>query len=170
MNLSPSALWAHAKSPEGRKQLRYAGISVVFVPLGQILIQVLGKYAFDRNYTAASVVSALILTTPNFFANKYLVWRETSRDNMTTQVTVFWIAAIIGVSFATGLTWLVEQQFHDDEAWIEGSAVFFAQLFGFGVVWVARYLVLDRWIFKATHHGAEPTPEELGEMHSEFPV
>lgn len=150
--------------------MRYVAISVFFVPLGQLLIQVLGKYAFERNYTYASVVSALILTMPNFFANKYLVWKETSKDNMSTQITVFWIAAVIGVSFATGLTWLVEQQFHDDDAWIEGSAVFIAQLIGFGVVWVARYFILDKWIFKATHQGQEPTEAELDELHGEFPI
>ena len=38
MNLSPSSVLAHARSAEGRKQLRYAGVSIVFVPLGQILL------------------------------------------------------------------------------------------------------------------------------------
>ncbi len=170
MNLSPSSVLAHARSAEGRKQLRYAGVSVVFVPIGQVLIQLLGKFAFDRNYTLASVVAALILTLPNFFANKYLVWKETSSDNLRTQVLVFWVAAIVGVTFATGLTWLVEQQVHDKAAWIEGSAVFVAQLIGFGVVWVVRYLVLDRWIFKVTHHGEEPGEDDLEMLHGDLPI
>ena len=107
MKLSPAALRDHARSEVGRKQLRYMGVSVVFVPIGQILIQVLGS-VFDGNYTAASVVAAAILTVPNFFANKLLVWKDTSRDNLRTQVVVFWVAAMLGVSLATGLTFLVQ--------------------------------------------------------------
>jgi hypothetical protein len=29
---------------------------------------------------------------------------------------------------------------------------------------------LDRWLFKVTHHGEEPPPEELAELHADFPV
>ena len=45
-----------------------------------------------------------------------------------------------------------------------------ALLLGFGVVWVVRYLVLDRWIFKVTHHGEEPDEDELEMMHGDVPI
>lgn len=181
VNLSPSALWAHSKTPEGRKQLRYAGISIFFVPVGQILIQILAVVAFtseihrggdlvkETNWVAASVASAAILTVPNFFANKYLVWRETSRDNLRTQMIVFWVAAMLGVTFATGLTYLVDAMI-SSHGMVEKVGVFFAQLAGFGIVWLGRYVILDRWIFKATHQGAEPTEAELDELHGEIPI
>jgi putative flippase GtrA len=169
VNLSPSSLLEHARSDEGRKQIRYVGVSVVFVPLGQIMIQVLGTFVFDGDYTKASILSALILILPNFFANKYFVWREVSKDNLRTQILVFWIAGILGVSFATLLTYLVEEQFRG-QGLTEQIAVFTAQLIGFGVVWVVRYLVLDRWIFKVTHHGEEPDEDELDMMHGDVPI
>lgn len=184
VKLSPAALLEHIRSPEGRKKLRYAGISVVFVPLGQITIQLLGRYAFlepqlingvmkdNPNFTKASIASAAILTLPNFFANKYFVWRDTNKDNLKTQVAVFWVAAMLGVTLATLLTFFVERAVKGTDlgALVESAAVFVAQLGGFGLVWVARFLVLDRWLFKATHHGAEPTNDELNELHSELPV
>lgn len=160
--------------------MRYAGISVVFVPLGQVLIQILAVVAFttqvtrrgvvvdETNWVAASVASAAILTVPNFFANKYLVWRETSKDNLRTQMIVFWVAAMLGVTFATGLTYLVDAMISSHGP-IEKVAVFFAQLSGFGIVWLGRYVILDRWIFKATHEGGEPTQDQLDEMHGDVP-
>ncbi len=178
VNLSPSSVLAHAKSPEGRKQLRYAGVSVVFVPLGQILIQVLGALVFtstnaggvkETNWVAASIASAAILTIPNFFANKMLVWKNTSRDNLRTQVIVFWIAAMLGVTFATGLTFVVDWMI-ESHGWIEKVAVFFAQLAGFGIVWLGRYIILDRWIFKVIHHGEEPGEDELDMLHGDLPI
>ena len=169
MKISPAAVLDHARSDEGRKQIRYAAVSVVFVPVGQVLIQVLGALVFDRNYTTASIVSAAILTVPNFFANKMFVWRDTSKDRLRTQVLVFWVAAMLGVAAATGLTYLVEQQVHD-EGLIEPIAVFFAQLLGFGIVWVGRYVILDRWLFKVTHHDEEPDEDDLEMLHGDLPI
>jgi putative flippase GtrA len=170
VKFSPAALVEHARSPQGRKHLRYAGISAVFVPVGQVTIQLLGRLVFleqqvvkgvvrdNPNFTKASIASAALLTLPNFFANKYLVWKDTNKDNLKTQVAVFWVAAMLGVTFATLLTYVVERAVKDANisSLVESIAVFFAQLTGFGIVWVLRFLVLDRWLFKATHHGAEP--------------
>jgi putative flippase GtrA len=177
VNISPTSVLAHARSVEGRKQLRYAGVSVLFVPLGQIMIQVLGALVYtttvagvkETNWVAASVTSAAILTVPNFFANKYLVWRNTSKDNLRTQVTVFWVAAMLGVTFATLLTFLVDWMI-ESHGVLEKVAVFFAQLTGFGIVWLGRYVILDRWIFKVTHHGDEPGDDDLDMMHGDLPI
>lgn len=177
MNLSPTALLDHAKSHEGRKQLRYAAVSVVFVPVGQIVIQLLGALVFyervagggkEINWVQASIASAAILTVPNFFANKYVVWKETSKDNMRTQMVVFWVAAMLGVTFATLLTYLVDAMIAG-HGWTEKIAVFFAQLAGFGIVWLGRYVILDRWIFKVVK-GEEPGDEELEMMHTDVPI
>ena len=177
MNLSPASALAHAKSPEGRKQLRYAGVSIFFVPVGQVLIQLMGALVFtttvdglkETNWVLASISSAAILTIPNFFANKMLVWRNTSKDNLRTQVIVFWVAAMLGVTFATGLTYLVDFLI-ESHGWVEKVAVFFAQLAGFGIVWLGRYVILDRWIFTVTHHGEEPGEDELEMLHGDLPI
>ncbi len=172
MKLSPAALRDHARSEVGRKQLRYMGVSVVFVPVGQVLIQILGS-VFDGNYTQASIVAAAILTVPNFFANKLVVWKDTSRDNLRTQVVVFWVAAMLGVSLATTLTFVVQNLTEDTSSLVQRVSVFVAQMTGFGIVWVGRYLVLDKWLFKVTHHGAVPTGDDLDEieeLHGELPI
>lgn len=176
--MSTGALLDHPRSDEGKKQLRYAGVSLVFVPVGQVLIQLLGALVFSTdlpdgtvevNWVAASITSAAILTVPNFFANKRYVWRNTSRDNLRTQVIVFWVAAMLGVTFATLLT-LVADLLIDSHSWVEKVAVFFAQLAGFGIVWLGRYIILDRWLFKITHHGEEPGEDELDMLHGDLPI
>lgn len=173
MKVTAAALRDHARTDEGRKQLRYAGVSLVFVPVGQILIQLFAAFVFntgnDVNWTAASIASAAVLTVPNFFANKYLVWRHTSRDGLRTQVTVFWVAAMLGVALATVFTYLVDAAI-DGDGWFENLAVFFAQMAGFGIVWLARYVILDKWLFKVTHQGEEPDEDDLEMMHGDVPI
>jgi putative flippase GtrA len=167
MKLSPAALIEHARSEEGRKLIRYAGVSVVFVPVGQGLIQL---FAVWMSFTAASLLTAALLTLPNFFANKRLVWRVTSKENQRTQIAIFWVAAMLGVSLATALTWVTDQLTADSSELMRRLAVIVAQLTGFGIVWVGRFLILDRWLFKLTHHGDEPTSAEEDELHTDIPL
>ena len=162
MDLSPTALLAYARTDEGRKKVRYAGVSVVFVPIGQILIQIFGL-VFD-SYTTASLVSAAILTLPNFFANKYFVWQVTSKENLRSQILVFWVAAMLGVTLATVLTKVVENAMVDQTKLVRGLAVFVAQLVGFGIVWVGRFLILDKWLFKLAGDDPEHASEDIGEI------
>jgi putative flippase GtrA len=161
----------HARSDSGRKKLRYAGVSVVFVPFGQIIVQAL-KWGAGVYEVLAVFITACVLTLPNYLANKYYVWKHTSKDNRKTEVTVFWLAAVLGTAFAMGFVWLAGRIVPDEPGReiAHGVAIFVAQLLGYGIVWVARYLFLDRLIFKATHHGEEPPPELLGELHHDFPI
>ena len=59
---------------------------------------------------------------------------------------------------------------HDQDGLIENAAVFAAQLLGFGIVWIGRYLILDRFIFKVIHHGEEPDDDQLDMLHGDLPI
>ncbi len=162
MDLSLSGLIAYARTEETRKKLRYVGLSVVLVPLGQGLIQVFGPWLDD--YTAASLLSAAIITIPGFFANKRFVWRITSHENLRSQILVFWVTVMLAVLLATLFTHLVEHVVADQTRLVRGGAVFLAQMLGFGIVWVGRFLILDRWLFKL----AGDTPEHADEVIAEI--
>jgi hypothetical protein len=43
----------------------------------------------------------------------------------------------------------------DQTALVRGAAVFCAQMLGYGIVWVGRFLMLDRWLSARSH-----TPDE----------
>lgn len=152
----------HARTEQTDKKLRYVAVSVVFVPIGQLLIQVLGMWLDD--YTAASLLQAAIITVPNFFANKYFVWREMSRGRLRSQVLVFWVAVMLGVGLATLFTHLVEHAMADRTTVARGAAVFGAQMLGLGMVWVGRFVILDRWIFRLAGDSPEYAEEVIGEI------
>jgi hypothetical protein len=50
---------------------------------------------------------------------------------------VFWVAVMLGVLVATLFTYIVETVMADQTALVRCIAVFFAQLLGLGVVWLA---------------------------------
>jgi putative flippase GtrA len=165
----------YVPTDEAHDKLRYAGASVVFVLLGQGLIQVFGPWL--GGYTAASLLAAAIVTVPNFFANKHFVWRFTSRENLRNQVLAFWVALTLGVSLATLFTYLVENEIADKTTSIRGSAVLIAQLLGLGIVWVGRNLIVDDWLVKPAgetpylkfKQAAQSNMAELGSIWGEIP-
>ena len=144
MLVSPSGLIAYARTEEARKKLRYAGVSVIFFPLGQGLVQVLGLWLDD--YTTATLLAYAIATVPGFFAYKRFVWRVMSREKLHRQVLVFWTAVMLTVSLAMLFTYLVQNAMADQTVPVRGVAVFCAQMLGFGIVWVGRFFLLDRWL------------------------
>lgn len=144
MLVSPSGLIAYARTEEARKKLRYAAASLVFLPLGQGLIQLFGLWLDD--YTTASLLAYAITTVPGFFLYKRFVWRDMSRQNLHRQVVVFWVAVMLTVSLATLLTYLVQNAVADQTMLIRGAAAFCAQMLGLSIVWVGRYVMLDRWL------------------------
>lgn len=139
-------LLAYADAAETRKKLRYAVVAIAFLPLGQCLLQVLGASLND--YTAASLLAGALTTVPNFFLNRRYVWRVTSREKLNRQILVFWAAVMLGIALATVLTYFVDQATVHQPTLVRGTAVLVAQVSGFGFVWIGRFFILDRWLFK----------------------
>jgi putative flippase GtrA len=146
MNPLSSGLIGLADKEATRRKLRYAGVSVASVPIGQGLIQVLGLWL--DNYAAASMLTAAIVTVPSFFILKYFVWPDRSGENLGGQMLAFWAAMMLAFSLATLFAYVIDHAAADQTRLIRGTAVFCSQLLAFGIVWVGRYLVLDRWLFK----------------------
>ncbi len=146
MNLSSLGLLRSADSEATRKKLRYVVVSVASIPVGQGILQGLGLWL--DSYAAASLLTAVIVTVPSFFILKYYVWRDTSGENLAGQMLGFWVVMMLAFSLATLFTYIVDHATAAQTTLIRGSAVFCAQLLAFGIVWVGRYIVFDRWLFK----------------------
>ncbi|OBG25084.1 hypothetical protein A5764_06650 [Mycobacterium sp. 852002-51057_SCH5723018] len=131
-------------------------MALVFLPIGQGLIQFIG--AWLGNYTAASLLAAAIVTVPNFLANKHFVWRVTSDEKLREQVVIFWIVVMLAVSLATFSTYLVDHALVDKTTAIRATAVFVVQVLGFGVVWIGRFFILDRWFFNLAKEAEDASP------------
>lgn len=140
-------LISYIHTAEARKKLRYAAVAAAFLPIGQGLIQLLGPWLDD--YADASLLAAAIVTFPNYFANKHFVWRDTSSDNLRKQAIVFWVVVMLAVLLATSFTCVVDHMMVGERRAEHAAAVFVAQVLGFGIVWVGRFLILDRWFFKS---------------------
>ncbi|QNI06760.1 hypothetical protein GAN17_10980 [Mycobacterium kubicae] len=151
---------AESSMPDVRKKLRYVAVALVFLPIGQGLIQLLGPYLHD--YAAASLIAASLTTVPNFFANKRFVWRNSPVTNVRHQVMVFWVVVMLAVLLATTFTDLVQNAMVDRSTLVRGASVLGVQVIGFGIVWVGRFMILDRWFFRSKEHPVQRSGDLVG--------
>ena len=126
----------------GTKLLRYCGVSVVNVITGVgtlfICLEIL-----DMQRVAANVSAWLVSTVPAYLLSRYWVWQQSGSNSVKSEIAPFWILALIGLAFSTFCIWIAG--FFSENSFVLIGVNFCA----YGIVWVAKYFVLDRLMWGA---------------------
>src|SRR5215204_40387 len=132
------------RSPTVLKLAKYSTASVAGVLVGQatliFALEVLGWAAMPANL--ASVTLGCI---PNYTINRYWTWQQSGENRLWGEVVPFWSMAILGAI----LSMLAVA--YADRTWGGTFAVAVANLSGFAVLWVAKFFVLDKLMWKVVH-------------------
>ena len=121
---SGSSGLARLLEEHGAKLVRYCGVSVV------------------------NVVTWIVSTGPAYVLSRYWVWQQTGANSVRAEIVPFWILAFIGLA-CSSVAVAIAGAYTDDTLII--VSVNFTT---YGVVWVAKYLVLDNVMW-----GSEPSAE-----------
>lgn len=131
------ALWLQY----GRKFARYCGVSAFNVVFGQSLLfgfhTVLGWPGWYANFAAVAVSSI-----PAYLLSRRWVWRQQGRHSLAAEVVPFWMMSFLGLVISTIAVALVDRRF-------DGALpVQLANIGSFGLVWVFKFVVLDRVMWR----------------------
>ena len=145
-----------AQRPMARKLLRFSAVSMMMVPTAQVLLIVL-QVGFGLGGVLSNFLTVTLTTIPAYLLNRAWVWGKRDRHRLTTEVLPFWAMALLGLVLSTVLVAWVE-------TWTSSPlAVNAANLVAFGLVWIGKFLVLDRIMFGPHVHFPEEEPPE-GEL------
>ncbi|HJR24952.1 MAG TPA: GtrA family protein [Acidimicrobiales bacterium] len=122
------------------KLLRYSGASVVGVVLTQALL-VLFVGILNEDAELSNLAAVMLTSVPVFYLNKRWVWGKAGRARMRREVLPFWGFTLLGLVVSTVLVTVVDN--YSDRTW----PVLVANVAGFGIVWVAKFLFLDAVVF-----------------------
>lgn len=153
MDLSPSALMARARTPAGRKLLKYAavsGISVVvyetflFIFFGLVHLSVL----------LATFLAVSLSAIPSYILNRAWAWGKSGRSHLFKEVLPFWGMALLGLVMSLVAADLAKDWADSvtDSHLMRTFIVMLATLGAFGVLWVGKFFVLNRFMFGAHTH------------------
>lgn len=129
--------------------LRYLLTSGINVVNHQVLLQVAVRW-WGWSGGQANVFAAVVAALPAYLLSRYWVWQVDGRPSLRAEVIPFWTIALLGL-IASTITATVADRLFDRPIMISvGSLV------GYFIVWVLKFLVLDR-LFKRAADG-EPVP------------
>ena len=119
---------------------RYSGVSV----LGMLVTQVLlftGHSVVGLDATPANAVAVSVAAVPVFVLNRRWVWQLDGRSSLRGEVLPFWAFTFAGLVLSTLTVAAVSAVV------ASSAAVSAANIGAFGVLWVAKYFVLDGVVF-----------------------
>ena len=119
-----------------RKALRYCAVSAVNVVVGlgtlAFALEVLGFHPVVANLTAW-----MVSTGPAYLLSRYWVWQQAGANSVKAEIVPFWIIAGIGLALSSATIGVLAIITDHTLILLAGAIV------AYGLVWVAKYLVLD---------------------------
>jgi putative flippase GtrA len=132
------------RSPMFLKLARYSSASVVAVSVYAVLLFV-GHNAIGWSEMTSHLIAVCLSSIPNYLINRYWTWEQEGKNRLWGEVVPFWVMAILGFILSVIFVAYVEDR--SDSSW----AVLGANLSAFGVLWVAKFLVLDKLMWRVVH-------------------
>jgi putative flippase GtrA len=130
------------------KILRYGTISVV-----STAISLTGLFVFYRwiglSPTWSNIVATCIATVPYYYLNRMWVFKKSGRSHLTKEVLPFWTIAFVSLVLSTLAVKFAGSQVHSISSKnVRGAILVAANLVTYGVLWIAKFVVFNRYLFK----------------------
>lgn len=128
--------------------MRYVGVSMIVVPLTQVLFVFFYRGA-NLPALAANALAVAIAALPAYFISRRWVWRKVAGHSVSREVIPFWVMNLAGLLLSTLFVWLA--------GLISDSTVLLmaANIFAFGILWLAKFMLCEIWLFAMPDDGSE---------------
>jgi putative flippase GtrA len=132
-----------------RQFLRYSSVSVISTLVGMTTLGVLvATRAMSPGW--ANVVATTAGTIPSFELNRRWVWKKTGSRSVLREIGPFWAISFIGLALSTvavavTAAWADRHGVHPATRTMLVEA---ASVAAFGSIWLAQFVVLDRFLIR----------------------
>lgn len=165
MILTPRGLLEHSRTEAGRRMIRYAATSGIGV-IGTQIFLVLFLVVLGMEPVPSNLSATMLMSVPSFLLNKHWVWGKSGKAHMRREVIPFWVFTVAGWGLSTAAVYVVARAVPDDSVW-HTPAVMSATIAGFGILWVLKYVFLDKIMFGPDHHTPYDVEFEIEEAQLE---
>ncbi len=127
---------------------KYSAVSVMNVAITQSLLQL--ALLTGMPAVAANVLAVGLSALPAYLVNRRWVWGRQGSHSIAREIVPFWSYAFLGLAISTiAVAWA-------DHRWHSNLAVSLANIASFGVLWAAKFVLLDRWMFGGSSAPTSP--------------
>lgn len=136
-----SSMEAAVVQPARSRATRFLGTTVVTASLGQVLILVFYR-GFGWPALFANAVAVIVVAIVGFLLSIRFVWTDSRDDSRRSQMAAYLVISLIGLVISTLTVKFVTERV---DQWFAANA---GSFLGYGLAWMLRFLVLDRFVFR----------------------
>jgi putative flippase GtrA len=164
MKPSLARLWQFLRTPQGLKLLKYSAVSVISALTSLAILTIV--YGVLRLWTEVPSVlfSNVMAGIPSYILNRRWVWGKSGRSHVWREILPFWVMSITGIGFAL-ITANAAHNFanaHHLHHLARTVLVVGANAAAFGVLWLLKFIILNRLFADIADAEAGPEPEAEG--------
>ncbi len=165
MGAGARGLWRRAGTPQGLRIIRYTAVSAISALTSLVVLTVVYGVLQLWAPVPSTLFANVVAGVPSYVLNRRWVWGKSGRSHWWREVLPFWVMSLTGIGFAL-VTAAAARNFadvHHLHHLARTVLVVGANIAAFGILWVLKYLVLNRLFAQiATFelHDEESTPAE----------
>ncbi len=98
----------------------------------------------------ANVLATAVATVPSYHLNRRWTWGKRDASDLWREIMPFWVLSFAGLvlsTIAVGLTDAWTRGAHLGSPVLHTGLLLGAHLSGFGLLWIAQFMLLDRVLF-----------------------
>ena len=149
MDLSPKALIEQARSPTGKKFLKYSAVSVISVIVNVVML-VFAYGILGWSATPANIFAVGVSAIPSYYLNRAWAWGKRGRSHLLKEVIPFWGLAFLGLVISTIAVREVETSIGHFNHAVRTLIIVGTNIGAFGVLWIGKFIIFNELMFK--HH------------------
>ncbi|MGC1184580.1 MAG: GtrA family protein [Candidatus Dormiibacterota bacterium] len=142
--------------PRVGKLLRYAVTSGVATGVSEVTLLALYASGF-LGASGSAIVANLAGSVPSYLLSRYWIWPDAERSGAARQMGLYWVTSAVSLVLSTAATSLAAAHSpagHGVHVIVVGAAYIAA----YAVLWVAKFLVYQRLIFRTPRADAGIRP------------
>ena len=139
-------LWEFSRTPQGLKMVRYSLVSIISAMTSLMILTITYGVLRLGTEVACTLFSNVMAGFPSYYLNRKWVWKKGGRSHWWREMLPFWVMSITGIGFA--LYTAAQAQHFANEHHLNHLArtvlVVGANVAAFGVLWILKFLILNR--------------------------
>ena len=146
-----------ARTPEGKKLVRYTLVSIISVIVSQLVLAVLFG-GFHWTARSANVAATAVGTVPSYELNRKWAWGKRGKSHLWKEVVPFWTLSFIGLAFSTWSADFAEShiQHRGHSHGVETVVVLAAALGAWGFLWIGKFIFFNKVLFRTHPQDLDP--------------
>ena len=134
-----------ALPPTIQKLFKYSVASGTGVTV-DVTVLVLCSAVIGLGSMTSHLIAVFVSSVPNYLINRTWTWKQTGKNRLWGEVIPFWTMSVIGLILSTIFVAYAADRWDDNT-----FATTVANLSGFGTLWILKFLVLDKLMWKVVH-------------------